>query len=77
MFDRGAHAQTLPAACAAGGFIGIGATKDMIKGMPLFAYATDTTKRDAFATPPASQGSERYVAMPAGSSLSYSCLTTA
>ncbi len=25
-----------------------GATKDSIKGMPEFSYATDTTKRDAF-----------------------------
>jgi hypothetical protein len=25
-----------------------GATKDMVKGMPQFAYATDTGKRDAF-----------------------------
>ena len=32
----------------AGKLVMAGATKDTIKGMPEFAYATDTTKRDAF-----------------------------
>jgi sporulation protein YlmC with PRC-barrel domain len=32
----------------AGKLLMIGATKDAIKAMPTFAYATDTTKRDAF-----------------------------
>lgn len=32
----------------AGKLVMAGATKEMIKGMPGFAYATDTTKRDAF-----------------------------
>jgi sporulation protein YlmC with PRC-barrel domain len=32
----------------AGKLVMPGATKEMVKGMPEFAYATDTTKRDAF-----------------------------